>query len=94
MLLKKGKKWWNKRLREAVEDLKVAFNYDRLFIGGGASKFIRFELPEGVKSVSNEEGLLGGIKLWQDVDAKGPVRRAHRPYTRCFCSHPRRMPQT
>lgn len=52
MLLKNGKKWWNKRLREAVEDLKVAFNYDRLFIGGGASKFIRFELPEGVKSVS------------------------------------------
>ena len=74
MLLKKGKKWWNKRLREAVEDLKVAFNYDRLFIGGGASKFIRFELPEGVKSVSNEEGLLGGIKLWQDVDAKGVAR--------------------
>lgn len=25
---------------------------------------------EGVKIISNEEGLLGGIKLWQDVDAK------------------------
>ncbi len=31
MLLKKGKKWWNKRLREAIEDLKTAFNYDRLY---------------------------------------------------------------
>jgi polyphosphate glucokinase len=70
MLLKKGKKWWNKRLREAIEDLKTAFNYDRLFLGGGDSKFIRFEPPEGVKIVGNEEGLLGGIKLWQDVDAK------------------------
>ncbi len=70
MLLKKGKKWWNKRLREAIEDLKIAFNYDRLYLGGGDSKFIRFEPPEGVKIVSNEEGLLGGIKLWQDVDAK------------------------
>jgi polyphosphate glucokinase len=70
MLLKKGKKWWNKRLREAIEDLKLAFNYDRLYLGGGDTKFIRFEPPEGVKIVSNEEGLLGGIKLWQDVDAK------------------------
>ncbi len=70
MLVKKGKKWWNKRLREAIEDLQIAFNYDRLFIGGGDSKFIRFEPPEGVKIVGNEEGLLGGIKLWQDVDAK------------------------
>ena len=72
MLLKKGKKWWNKRLREAIEDLKTAFNYDRLFLGGGAGKFIRFEPPASVKIVSNEEGLLhGGIKLWQEADAKG-----------------------
>jgi len=70
MLLKKGKKWWNKRLREAIEDLKIAFNYDRLYIGGGDTKFIRFEPPEGVKIISNEDGLLGGIKLWQSVDAK------------------------
>lgn len=70
MLVKNGKKWWNKRLREAIEDLKTAFNYDRLYLGGGDSKFIRFEPPEGVKIVSNEEGLLGGIKLWQHVDAK------------------------
>jgi polyphosphate glucokinase len=76
MLVKKGKKWWNKRLREAIEDLKTAFNYDRLFIGGGDSKFIRFEPPEGVKTVSNEEGLLGGIKLWQDVDAKSAAAAA------------------
>ena len=70
MLLKKGKKWWNKRLREAIEDLKIAFNYDRLYIGGGDAKFIRFEPPANVKIVSNVEGLLGGIKLWQNVDAK------------------------
>jgi len=70
MLVKKGKKWWNKRLREAIEDLKVAFNYDRLYLGGGDSKFIRFEPPEDVKLVSNMEGLLGGIKLWQEVGAK------------------------
>jgi polyphosphate glucokinase len=80
MLLKKGKKWWNKRLREAIEDLRTAFNYDRLYIGGGNAKFIRFEPPDGVKIVSNVEGLLGGIKLWQDVDAKSaPGRGAKTP---------------
>ncbi len=73
MLLKKGKKWWNKRLREAIEDLKITFNYDQLYIGGGDSKFIRFEPPENVKIVSNVEGLLGGIKLWQDLDAKAAL---------------------
>ena len=74
MLLKKGKKWWNKRVREAIEDLKIAFNYDQLYIGGGDSKFIRFEPPAGVKIISNVEGLLGGIKLWQDVDAQPAAR--------------------
>jgi polyphosphate glucokinase len=65
-LLKRGKKWWNKRLREAIEDLRSAFDCDRLYLGGGNSKFVRFEPPEGVKIVSNEEGLLGGIKLWEE----------------------------
>src|SRR5258708_31094584 len=45
MLLKKGKKWWNKRLREAIEDLKIAFNYDRLYIGGGRPKVIPLPPP-------------------------------------------------
>jgi polyphosphate glucokinase len=74
MLLKKGKKWWNKRLREAIEDLKTTFNFDWLYIGGGDNKFIRFEPPGNVKIVSNVEGLLGGIKLWQDVDARTASR--------------------
>ncbi len=68
-LLRKGRKWWNKRLREAIEDLQAAFNYDRLYIGGGNTKYIRFEPPEHVKIISNEEGLLGGLKLWQGAEA-------------------------
>jgi polyphosphate glucokinase len=83
MLEKKGGKWWNKRLREALEDLKDAFGYDRMFIGGGNSRHIKFEPPEGVRIVGNEEGLLGGIKLWQEADAETSdamqsVRRAVR----------------
>jgi polyphosphate glucokinase len=46
--------------------LAKAFNYDRLYIGGGNAAAINFKLPENVKVVSNTDGLLGGIKLWQD----------------------------
>ncbi len=65
-LLKKGKKRWNKRVREAIEDLQETFGYDRLYIGGGNARFIRFKLPDNVQIVSNLEGLLGGIALWRE----------------------------
>jgi polyphosphate glucokinase len=63
---KKGKKKWNKHLREAIDELAKTFNYDRLYIGGGNAATINFKLPSNVKIVSNTDGLLGGIKLWQD----------------------------
>jgi len=64
--VKKGKKKWNKHLREAIDEMAKTFNYDRLYIGGGNAATINFKLPPNVKVVSNTEGLLGGIKLWQD----------------------------
>ncbi|HTY43140.1 MAG TPA: ROK family protein [Thermoanaerobaculia bacterium] len=63
-LKKAGKKRWNKRLRKAIESLGALFNYDRLYIGGGNARKIRFDLPARVKVVSNVEGLLGGLALW------------------------------
>jgi polyphosphate glucokinase len=65
-LEKKGKRKWNKLLSEAIDELARTFGYDRLYIGGGNTKFIKFELPANVKVVSNEEGLRGGIKLWDE----------------------------
>ena len=65
-LAKKGKKKWNKLLREAIDDLKRTFNYDRLYVGGGDAKHINFKLPPDVEVVSNEDGLLGGIALWRE----------------------------
>jgi polyphosphate glucokinase len=67
--LKRGKKKWNKHLREAIDELAQTFNYDRLYIGGGNAEAINFKLPADVKAVSNTDGLLGGIKLWQDDPA-------------------------
>jgi polyphosphate glucokinase len=65
-LKKKGAKKWNKHVLEAIETLRAAFNYDRLYIGGGNSKHIKGPLPANTQIVSNIEGLLGGVMLWRD----------------------------
>jgi polyphosphate glucokinase len=64
---KYGKKTWNKLLKEAIEQTSNTFNWDHLYIGGGNTKKIDFELPKDVEIVSNEAGLLGGVALWKDV---------------------------
>jgi polyphosphate glucokinase len=64
-LKKKGKKKWNKMLAEAIDDTHRMFNYDRLYLGGGNTKYIKIKLPGNVRTVSNLNGLLGGIKLWE-----------------------------
>lgn len=61
---KHGPRKWNKHLAQAIEVLHNLFFYDRLYIGGGNARKITLSLPPSVKIISNEEGLLGGIKLW------------------------------
>ena len=63
---KYGKKQWNKRLQEAIEQTAATFNWDHLYLGGGNTKKIAFRLPKNVSIVSNEEGILGGVKLWRE----------------------------
>lgn len=61
-----GKKRWNKRVQRAIDSLRDLTNFDRMYIGGGNSKKIEFELPPDVEIVSNELGMRGGIWLWKD----------------------------
>jgi hypothetical protein len=79
-LKKKGRKKWLKVLREALDDLARTFNFDALYIGGGNSRIVTFKLPDHVKIISNLEGLLGGIKLWEgDGGVAEPVKLAPKP---------------
>jgi polyphosphate glucokinase len=64
---KVGKKEWNKRLGKAIDSLAALFNYDLLYIGGGNTKYIKFDLPANVKIIPNITGILGGIALWRDI---------------------------
>lgn len=66
-LKKAGRKKWNKLLASAIDNWQSLFNYDRLFIGGGNSEKIAFQLPENAQISSNQEGLLGGLGLWQSL---------------------------
>ncbi len=62
-----GKKRWNKLLAEAIDQTARLFNWDHLYIGGGNTKKIEFDLPENLHIVSNEAGLLGGVALWRET---------------------------
>jgi polyphosphate glucokinase len=61
---REGKKKWNARLEQAIACLNHLFNYDALYIGGGETKNIKFDLPNNAQVIPNVSGLLGGIKLW------------------------------
>jgi polyphosphate glucokinase len=63
---KYGVEKWNNLVQEAIESTRKLFNWDTLYLGGGNTKKITFRLPEDVKTVSNEDGLLGGVALWRD----------------------------
>jgi len=64
-LKKFGAKRWNKLLTKAIEQTAATFNWDRLYLGGGNAKEIRFQLSDTIKVISNQDGLLGGVALWK-----------------------------
>jgi len=65
-LTKVGKKKWNKRVREVIEQVLPIWNPRRLYLGGGNAKHVKFELPDNVTITPNIAGLVGGIALWRD----------------------------
>jgi polyphosphate glucokinase len=73
-LKKAGRKKWNRRVRKAIETLEATFSYDRLYVGGGNAPRIRPPLPPRVKIISNLEGLLGGIALWETKEKPRAAR--------------------
>ena len=71
-----GRKRWNRKVEQAVEQLEALFNFDHLYIGGGNATKIDFALPRHVTRVPNEDGLLGGVALWRDTPEIVTARRA------------------
>jgi polyphosphate glucokinase len=61
-----GDEVWNERVAEALDTLRPVLCWDRAYIGGGAAKHIRVDLAPEVTIVTNQSGLLGGVRLWDD----------------------------
>jgi polyphosphate glucokinase len=61
-----GRKKWKRRVLKVIAVLRTLLNYDKLHIGGGNARLLDFKLPKNVDIVSNDEGIIGGVKLWDD----------------------------
>jgi polyphosphate glucokinase len=61
-----GKKKWNERVLKTIDIVHTLLNYDLLYLGGGNSANLTFDLPPKVKLASNDKGITGGIRLWND----------------------------
>lgn len=60
-----GKDRWNRRVKKLIGVLETVFNYDRLYLGGGNSRWVKLELPRNVIIVSNDAGMEGGAFAWR-----------------------------
>ncbi len=72
-LEKVGKKKWNKRVLEVIDQVLPIWNPRKLYLGGGNAKKLKIELPSNVAITSNVAGLLGGIALWHDRKNGSPT---------------------
>ena len=63
-----GSKKWNRRVFRMIEIVQTLLNYDVLYIGGGnAADIDKDKLPDNVKIESNDMGITGGLRLWDDA---------------------------
>jgi polyphosphate glucokinase len=62
---KVGNSQWNRRIKKLIGVLQTVFAYDRLYLGGGNSRCVKFRLPRNVTIVSNDAGMEGGAFAWK-----------------------------
>jgi polyphosphate glucokinase len=60
-----GSGQWNRRIKKLIGVLQTVFAYDRLYLGGGNSRCVKFRLPRNVTIVSNDAGMEGGAFAWK-----------------------------
>lgn len=59
-------KKWNKRVLKSIGIVKSLINYDVLYLGGGNAANLVVAMPDDVRLSSNDAGLTGGIRLWDE----------------------------
>ena len=61
-----GKKW-NKRVLKVIGHVYSLLHYDVLYLGGGNAARVTLALPDNIHIASNDAGITGGVRLWDDA---------------------------
>lgn len=73
-LRKRGVKRWQRAVRNAVEDFRLAFFPDYVVIGGGNADQLN-RLPSHTLRGDNFDAFLGGFHLWEGVRRQRPPEK-------------------
>ncbi|HTR85815.1 MAG TPA: ROK family protein [Reyranella sp.] len=74
-----GKKKWSRRVLKMIGIVETLLNYDILHLGGGNARDIIGKLPRNVRIESNDTGITGGIRLWDDAVWLSARSGGHKP---------------
>jgi polyphosphate glucokinase len=66
-LSRHGKKKWSRRVLKTIGVVESLLHYDMLYLGGGNARHLTVDLPQNVRIVSNDNGITGGIHLWDEA---------------------------
>jgi len=72
-----GAKKWSERVLKMIAVVETLLHYDVLYLGGGNTRHLSADLPDNVRRESNDTGITGGIRLWDESVWNGICRRAH-----------------
>ena len=75
-----GRKKWNRRVLATIAAVESLLHFDTLYLGGGNARHVAVALPANVRVASNDNGITGGIHLWDEAVWRnvrgGEVRQA------------------
>lgn len=60
-----GASGWTDRVANAIHTLRPVLWWDHIYVGGGGAKHLTRDLGDDVTIISNDYGLLGGVRLWE-----------------------------
>jgi polyphosphate glucokinase len=66
-LSRHGRKKWSRRVLKTIRVVDSLLHYDMLYLGGGNARHLTVDLPQNVRIVSNDNGITGGIHLWDEA---------------------------
>ena len=64
-----GRKKWRKHVARVVALLKYGLQVDYVMLGGGQTKYLK-RLPPGVRLGTNAHAILGGVRIWDELEPR------------------------